>query len=94
MQTSYPNSWFVREIWKTISPKATKDDQQKEKLVQKGIQRSGKGFSQTRPRFSFLIVIVEHNLGEINIIFLISHLADTLLQPIRNFVKKIESMKD
>ena len=44
-------------------PKASKDDQKSnKKLGQKHNQRSGTGLSQTGPRFSLLIVIVEDNL--------------------------------
>ena len=76
------------------SGKTTRDNQQNDKkLEQKENQMSGTGLSQTRPLFSFLIVVVKDNFTEINIFFLISHLACTLIYSSMNFQKVYTKVK-
>ena len=75
------------------SPKTVKDNQQNEKrLGQKHNHISGTCLSETRPRFFFLNFVIEDTFAENNIVFLISHLAHTLIYSIFNLGIKIESI--
>ena len=76
------------------SPKTAEDFQQNdEKLRQKDTQRSGTMLPQTRPQFSFLIVVIKDNFALNNNILLISHLAYTLIYSILNIGKKLKHFK-
>ena len=72
------------------SPKATKRNQQNDKMLGKpGNQRSGTSLFQTRPRFYFLIIVVKNHFADIEFIFLISHPTQTLNYSILHLEKKI-----
>ena len=80
-QTQFFFKQFVcHKFLKMSSPEATKDDQQNgKKLGRKDNQRSGTVLFQTKPRFSFPIVVVKEDFALIKLIFLISNLAETLI---------------
>ena len=89
----FSNNWFVTSFWKMSSQKSIKDSQQNERktLRQKDSQRSVRKLSQTRPWFSFLIVVFKIVSAEARIIFFIGHLVYGRGYSILNLGEKIES---
>ena len=65
--------------------------QKRTKVGQNDNLRSGTGFSQTKQRFSFMIVVVKDHSAEINVIFVVNHLFYTLIHSMKYLGKKIES---
>ena len=65
-------------------------NQQKGKKKHKKTQRSGTCLYHIRPRSFFLIVVVIDTFAEINIIFLIGYLAETVISLLLNLSKMIE----
>ena len=76
------------------SPKAAKDYEQKdEKSGQNANPRSGRGLSETGPRFSLLMLVVKGNFAHNILNCSISHVAHTPNYSIMNLRKKIESFE-
>ena len=76
------------------SPKGTKNQQDHEKLEQKGNQRSGTGMSPSNTGFSFLIVVVQDTFYTTKVVFMINHLAHTLKYSNMDLGKKLNRLKD